>query len=196
METTAVAVCLDHVAICNQAIGTLGRRGVFRWVEREELMSVGCLAVLKSAPDKLLGITQAGAEALAVITARRAMIDAIRRNEVRQRGRQDLAPRDGETAPGESWDALLYSRQKLVPAGREIDLWEALKALPARQYRVIMMHFWGNATQAQIGDELGISQPAVVKILNAAKKSLREVINGDLRAMNQIEGEMRPNSLA
>jgi RNA polymerase sigma factor (sigma-70 family) len=195
MKTTAaVDVCLDYVAICNQAIGTLGRRGVFRYVERDELMSIGCLALVTQ---------EIREEALAVTVARRAMIGAIRRNEVRQRGRVVVntdfrlgSPGRQRLSVGDQWDRVIYARKTLSPVARDIDLWEAIKALPPRQYRVVVMHFWGNVTQAEIAEEIGISQQAVAKILAAAKRSLRQVVNGGVRAMNNTEGEMRSNSQA
>jgi RNA polymerase sigma-B factor len=50
--------------------------------------------------------------------------------------------------------------------------------LPERQQRLLMMRFYGNMTQAQIGDKLGISQMHVSRLLTAALTHLRDAILG------------------
>ena len=46
--------------------------------------------------------------------------------------------------------------------------------LPLRQQRLLMMRFYGNMTQAEIGERLGISQMHVSRLLAAALSHLRE----------------------
>jgi len=187
--TDGAEVCLDYEAICRQAAGTLARRGVFRWIERDEVMSVGYLAVATLLADPRPGVTASGYEALAVIVARRAMIDAIRANEVRQRGREDIAARDDDSPSGDAWDDLIYSRVKFAPT-RETDVWEAIKALPAHQYRVVFLTYWGGFTQAEIGAQLGIGQQHVARVLQAAKNNLREMcVNRKSQTMTLVEGQ-------
>jgi RNA polymerase sigma-B factor len=59
---------------------------------------------------------------------------------------------------------------------------EAVRAhwmeLPGRERRLLMMRFYGNMTQAQIGDQLGISQMHVSRLLSRALSYLRERITG------------------
>ena len=62
---------------------------------------------------------------------------------------------------------------------RAVDM-EAVRAhwneLPSREQRMLMMRFYGNMTQAQIGDPLGISQMHVSRLLTRALDYLRERI--------------------
>jgi RNA polymerase sigma factor (sigma-70 family) len=161
---------MNYLTICKRAIGTLRRRGVCEWVERDELVAEGCLALCKSRPD---------AEALAVIIARRAMIDTIRKSERRNRGRVEV--RDDrvdvenvdEVSEGDRWDATIYGKQNLRPVNTHPDIWEAMKALPEREYRAVTLSFWGGKTLLEIADELGVSFQRVAQIIEAAKKNMR-----------------------
>jgi RNA polymerase sigma factor (sigma-70 family) len=185
METTAGAVCLDYVAVCKRAIGTLQRRGVCEWLERDELIAEGCLALSMRKPDT---------EALAVKIARDAMIDTIRKTERRDRGRVEVRAGYGaesadEVSEGDEWDATVYGKQNLQPANTHPDLWEAMKALPAREYQVITLTFWGGKTQAEIAVELGVDQATVSRTLESAKKSLGACINGDSRTVTSMRGK-------
>jgi RNA polymerase sigma-B factor len=53
-------------------------------------------------------------------------------------------------------------------------LWVHWAALPRRQQRILAMRFYGNMTQAEIGERLGISQMHVSRLLDAALTRLRE----------------------
>jgi RNA polymerase sigma-B factor len=57
-------------------------------------------------------------------------------------------------------------------------LWQHLAELPAREQRVLMMRFYGNLTQAQIGEKLGVSQMHVSRLLTHALGYLRGQIAG------------------
>jgi RNA polymerase sigma-B factor len=59
--------------------------------------------------------------------------------------------------------------------GIEIDaVWQYCGDLPAREQRLLMMRFYGNMTQAQIGAELGISQMHVSRLLDRSLTYLRQ----------------------
>jgi RNA polymerase sigma-B factor len=51
--------------------------------------------------------------------------------------------------------------------------------LPEREQRILSMRFYGNMTQAQIGERLGISQMHVSRLLARALQYLRECLLGD-----------------
>jgi RNA polymerase sigma-B factor len=51
-----------------------------------------------------------------------------------------------------------------------------LDELPERQQRILMLRFYGNLTQSQIGDRLGISQMHVSRLLDRALAYLRAQI--------------------
>jgi RNA polymerase sigma-B factor len=53
-------------------------------------------------------------------------------------------------------------------------LWSHWATLPERQQRILAMRFYGNMTQAEIGDRLGISQMHVSRLLDAALTRLRD----------------------
>jgi RNA polymerase sigma-B factor len=53
-------------------------------------------------------------------------------------------------------------------------VWQYCDDLPARERRMLMMRFYGNMTQAQIGAELGISQMHVSRLLDRSLRYLRQ----------------------
>jgi RNA polymerase sigma-B factor len=57
-------------------------------------------------------------------------------------------------------------------------VWAHWDDLPARQQRLLTMRFYGNMSQAEIGERLGISQMHVSRLLAAALEYLRGCIVG------------------
>jgi RNA polymerase sigma-B factor len=57
-------------------------------------------------------------------------------------------------------------------------VWAHWDDLPARQQKLLMMRFYGNMSQAEIGERLGISQMHVSRLLAAALDYLRGCIIG------------------
>jgi RNA polymerase sigma-B factor len=55
-------------------------------------------------------------------------------------------------------------------------VWTHWNELPDREQQLLMMRFYGNMTQAQIGEQLGISQMHVSRLLTRALGYLRERI--------------------
>jgi RNA polymerase sigma-B factor len=53
--------------------------------------------------------------------------------------------------------------------------WEEL---PEREQRILVLRFYGNLTQTEIGDRLGISQMHVSRLLNRALAHLRDQLTG------------------
>ena len=58
-------------------------------------------------------------------------------------------------------------------------VWKHCDELPARHQRLLMMRFYGNMSQAQIGEGLGISQMHVSRLLDQALTFLRQKISGN-----------------
>jgi RNA polymerase sigma-B factor len=56
-------------------------------------------------------------------------------------------------------------------------VWKHCGELPAREQHLLMMRFYGNMTQDQIGQELGISQMHVSRLLSHALTYLRNQIS-------------------
>lgn len=50
----------------------------------------------------------------------------------------------------------------------------ALEELPSREREILLMRFYGNMTQAQIGEQVGISQMHVSRLLSRSLERLRE----------------------
>jgi RNA polymerase sigma-B factor len=57
-------------------------------------------------------------------------------------------------------------------------VWKHCSELPPREQRLLIMRFYGNMTQAQIGQELGMSQMHVSRLLGHALAYLREQVTG------------------
>jgi RNA polymerase sigma-B factor len=57
-------------------------------------------------------------------------------------------------------------------------VWAHWGDLPEREQRLLMMRFYGNMTQAEIGEQLGISQMHVSRLLTSALGYLRERVLG------------------
>src|SRR5215471_1772682 len=57
-------------------------------------------------------------------------------------------------------------------------LWSHWSTLPQRQQRILAMRFYGNMTQAEIGNRLGISQMHVSRLLDNALARLRDCLTG------------------
>ncbi len=55
-----------------------------------------------------------------------------------------------------------------------------LDELPEREQRILMLKFYGNFTQQQIGERLGISQMHVSRLLEHALTYLRTQMTSDL----------------
>jgi len=56
-----------------------------------------------------------------------------------------------------------------------------LKRLPPREQRIIVLRFFGDRTQSEIAEELGISQMHVSRLLSRALESLRDAVAGEAR---------------
>ena len=92
-----------------------------------------------------------------------------------------------------SLDAPLYGQEDLATLGELIgeedpqvehtlDMESVLthwNELPEREQRILTMRFYGNMTQAEIGDRLGISQMHVSRLLARALRYLRDRLLGD-----------------
>jgi RNA polymerase sigma-B factor len=56
-------------------------------------------------------------------------------------------------------------------------VWGHLGELPEREQNLVLMRFYGNMTQTEIGDELGVSQMHVSRLLAHALSYLRDRLN-------------------
>jgi RNA polymerase sigma-B factor len=61
-------------------------------------------------------------------------------------------------------------------------LYPALSRLPERDAAIVMMRFFGNMTQTQIAERIGVSQMHVSRLLAASLAKLRDAIDADAEA--------------
>jgi RNA polymerase sigma-B factor len=88
------------------------------------------------------------------------------------------APRSAGPEPGNLADLLGEDDPQLEHTLDMAAVWAHWDDLPEREQRLLMMRFFGNMTQAEIGDRLGISQMHVSRLLAAALSYLRGCVLG------------------
>src|SRR5215469_3633644 len=88
------------------------------------------------------------------------------------------APRSAGPEPGNLADLLGEDDPQLEHTLDMAAVMAHWGDLPEREQRLLMMRFYGNMTQAQIGDRLGISQMHVSRLLSAALSYLRGCVLG------------------
>ena len=74
---------------------------------------------------------------------------------------------------GDDWDNTVYAKQHIQPINTRPDLWEAMKALPPRQFRAVFLTYWNGMSDEAVGAEMGVSRQAVDALLEKAKINLR-----------------------
>ncbi len=110
----------------------------------------------------------------------------ISHDELRDAQRADLAfqassldaPRSTGPDPGNLADILGEDDPQLEHTLDMETVWAHWGDLPVREQRLLMMRFYGNMTQAEIGERLGISQMHVSRLLAGALSYLRERMLG------------------
>jgi len=88
------------------------------------------------------------------------------------------APRSSGPEPGNLADILGEDDPQLEHTLDMESVWAHWGDLPMREQRLLMMRFYGNMTQAEIGERLGISQMHVSRLLAGALGYLRERVLG------------------
>ena len=81
---------------------------------------------------------------------------------------------DGEAALG---DLVATERDDIAPAEARTVLTPLLRGLSARDRRILYLRFYEDRTQAEIGDELGVTQMQVSRLLARILRSLRSQID-------------------
>jgi RNA polymerase sigma-B factor len=88
------------------------------------------------------------------------------------------APRSAGPEPANLSDVLGEDDPQLEHTLDMESVWAHWGELPEREQRLLMMRFYGNMTQAEIGDRLGISQMHVSRLLASALSYLRGCVLG------------------
>jgi RNA polymerase sigma-B factor len=96
------------------------------------------------------------------------------------------APVSSEEEEAVTFGELMGSEDPGIEHAIDSDaLWAHWATLPRRQQRILAMRFYGNMTQAEIAERLGISQMHVSRLLDASLTRLRERLT---------EGAARPRT--
>jgi len=88
------------------------------------------------------------------------------------------APLSAGPEPGNLADLLGEDDPQLEHTLDMESVWAHWGELPEREQRLLMMRFYGNMTQAEIGERLGISQMHVSRLLAGALRYLRRCVLG------------------
>ncbi|MBO3090209.1 RNA polymerase sigma factor [Cellulomonas dongxiuzhuiae] len=117
-------------------------RAVLRGPDAEDAWSETFLAALRAWPDLPAGVN---VEAWLVTVARRKAIDELRRRA------RHAVPVD---ASGATVGVPLLGSVD-GPGDRDLDLWRAVRALPDKQRRVVVLHHLGGLPYAQVAGLVG-----------------------------------------
>ncbi|MBY8886863.1 RNA polymerase sigma factor SigF [Streptomyces sp. PTM05] len=91
----------------------------------------------------------------------------------------DSPPPEDESHEGSLADRLGYEDTALEGVEYRESLKPLLAQLPPRERRIIMLRFFANMTQSQIGEEVGISQMHVSRLLTRTLAQLREGLTAE-----------------
>ncbi|HUD39276.1 MAG TPA: sigma-70 family RNA polymerase sigma factor [Streptosporangiaceae bacterium] len=105
------------------------------------------------------------------------LLDAQRADLAFQASSLD-APLSGSNDAGTLADVLGCEDPQLETTLEMDAVWAHLGELPEREQNLVVMRFYGNMTQTEIGDELGISQMHVSRLLTHALGYLRDRLLG------------------
>jgi RNA polymerase sigma factor (sigma-70 family) len=152
------------------------------WAELDELLQWGAIGMLEATKrfDETLGIDF---QAFAARRIRGAMIDGLRREGTLRRGESlfdpdvvDTAALKGGTSPADPLSHLLTSDNRAM-------LVEALRTLPALEFRVISLHFYDEMNNREIAAILDISEGYASRIrkraLDMLAANLSPQLNGE-----------------
>jgi len=68
------------------------------------------------------------------------------------------------------------------------DLRRAIAALPDRERTVLLLRFYGNHTQSEIGQRIGVSQMHVSRLISKSLALLRQSVDGEVHIPNAAVG--------
>lgn len=89
---------------------------------------------------------------------------------------RQVGDEDGSATLG---DLLGSEDETLVMAGRWSDVSGALETLPERERHILYLRFFDGLSQSEIGEQIGISQMHVSRLLRKSLETLRSQISGD-----------------
>lgn len=175
----------EHMPLVTALAHRYDRRGE----QLEDLVQVGALGLIKAVdrfrPER--GVTL-GAFAVPTIVGeiKHHLRDRTWPLSVPRRLRESRAPSDF-VAPEADAEAAGNDDETLTEAEDRALLAPGLRALDERERRILELRFFADLSQAEIGDELGISQVRVSRILGGALEKLRGAIGQPEPALTRSE---------
>jgi RNA polymerase sigma factor for flagellar operon FliA len=150
------------------------------WAELDELLQWGAIGMLEAMNrfDRALGVNF---EAFAARRIRGAMIDGLRRDGALRRGESVLDADAVDTAALSSGTSPDDPLALLLRADNRNLLIEALKCLPALEYRVLALHFYDEMNNREIAAILDMSEGYASRIRKRALVSLAIQLNAELK---------------
>jgi RNA polymerase sigma factor (sigma-70 family) len=156
------------------AFKIVSRHNLPWWAEQEDLVGLGCIAILESGAKD---------EPLARTVAHRAMVSYLKNQEVRQRDREwrpgsslgDGTPSELDTDGIFDADGERYNPREPGGAGRDAALWELIKALPVRQHTAVRLRLEGYSTE-EVAQQMVATPKAVERLLARARESMRKTL--------------------
>jgi len=153
----------QYISIVDGIIGRLRARGLPWWAQADDLRSVGLLALVEHPAQN---------GALAHVTARNAIIDAIKAESIRQRDRVDDVTEEGES--------LTESAERSMDEGLDLERVFVLASfLRADWYRVIVMRFCFGMKSAEVAERLGVTEHSVEVVVSKSRAALKARLNPD-----------------
>jgi RNA polymerase sigma factor (sigma-70 family) len=150
------------------------------WAELDELLQWGAIGMLEAMNrfDPTLGISF---QAFSARRIRGAMIDGLRRDGAQRRGEAvldvdavDSAALAGGTSPADPLALLQRADNRALLA-------EALKTLPALEYRVLALHFFDEMNNREIAAILDLSEGYASRIRKRALLGLAIHLNAAMK---------------
>jgi RNA polymerase sigma-B factor len=83
----------------------------------------------------------------------------------------------GEDGPGPADEQVSVVDRELATVENREALYPALAVLPEREMSIVMMRFFGNMTQTQIAERIGVSQMHVSRLLTSSLRTLRDELD-------------------
>jgi len=136
---------------------------------REDLIQDGCIALAGKSAD---------AEALRFTIAKHAIIDAMRKERLRERDRiyDSAYAVPGDREPNGTEEEREKRRARPGTAGRDAGLWDAVNALPFKQRTAWNLKHDLGYTDEEIAASMGTSPAYAAQLVGKAKKGLKRLL--------------------
>jgi RNA polymerase sigma factor (sigma-70 family) len=150
------------------------------WAELDELLQWGAIGMLE-AMNRYDGTLGVAFQAYAARRIRGAMIDGLRREGALRRGESMFDPEVVETAAVTGGTSPEDPLAQLLRSDNRTVLIEALRDLPALEYRVLALHFYDDLNNREIAAVLEMSEGYASRIRKRALLILAERLHAKFK---------------